>query len=195
MAPIAETPKSIDFHEDYLALIDFFMNEICIFKNDVISNEQYVDQILGDSNISFQTIKLNAKIELLEKENMELRRIVINKKIIIQKLCSNKNISKEIPKNDKTGWSTNKHEECSFCKKVTECPNLQKENIPRHGQDPNQIDKNENNMSKQLTKIRLNKHTNYLQSKNLERNKNQPNTEEHQDVHQWPKGAIEIIGD
>ena len=79
------------------------MNEICIFKNDVISNEQYVDQILGDSNISFQTIKLNAKIELLEKENMELRRIVINKKIIIQKLCSKKNISKEIPKNDKTG--------------------------------------------------------------------------------------------
>ena len=50
-------------------------------------------------------------------------------------------------------------------------------------------------MSKQLTKIRLNKHTNYLQSKNLERNKNQPNTEEHQDAHQWPKGAIEIIGD
>ena len=45
----------------------------------------------------FSNIKFNAKIELLEKENMELRRIVINKKIIIQKLCSNKNISKEIP--------------------------------------------------------------------------------------------------
>ena len=40
-----------------------------------------------------QTTKLIAKIELLEKENMELRRMVINKKIIIQKLSSNKNFT------------------------------------------------------------------------------------------------------
>ena len=40
-----------------------------------------------------QTTKLIAKIELLEKENMELRRMVINKEIIIQKLSSNKNIT------------------------------------------------------------------------------------------------------
>ena len=40
-----------------------------------------------------QTTKLIAKIELLEKENMELRRMVINKKITIQKLSSNKNIT------------------------------------------------------------------------------------------------------
>ena len=32
---------------------------------------------------------------------MELRRIVINKEIIIQKLSSNKYVTKEIPKNDK----------------------------------------------------------------------------------------------
>ena len=62
MAPIAETPKSIDFHEDYLALIDFFMNEICIFKNDVVSNKQYFDQILWDSNISFQISNLTLKL-------------------------------------------------------------------------------------------------------------------------------------
>ena len=35
--------------------------------------------------------------------------------------------------------------------------------------DSNQIDRNENNINKQLTEIRLNKHKNYLQSKNLER--------------------------
>ena len=42
---------------------------------------------------------------------MELWRIVINKKIIIQILSSNKNMTKEIPKNDKTKCSTNKGEE------------------------------------------------------------------------------------
>ena len=62
-----------------------------------------VDQVLADANISSQTSKLIAKIELLEKENMELRRIVINKEIIIQKLSSDKNILKEIPKKWQNG--------------------------------------------------------------------------------------------
>ena len=60
---------------------------------------------------------------------MELRRIVINKKIIIQKPSSNKNITKEISKNDKTDCPTNRGEEYSFCESVTECPNPPKENI------------------------------------------------------------------
>ena len=55
-----------------------------------LSNKQHVDQVLADANISFQTSKLITKIELLEKENVELRRIVINKEMIIQKLSSNK---------------------------------------------------------------------------------------------------------
>ena len=38
---------------------------------------------------------------------MELRRIVISKEIIIQKLSSNKNITKEISKNDKMDCPTN----------------------------------------------------------------------------------------
>ena len=57
-------------------------------------------QVLVDPNISSQTSKLITKIELLEKENMELRRIVINKEIIIQRFSSSKNITKEIPQND-----------------------------------------------------------------------------------------------
>ena len=57
-------------------------------------------QVLVDANISSQTSKLITKIELLEKENMELRRIVINKEIIIQRFSSSKNITKEIPQND-----------------------------------------------------------------------------------------------
>ena len=157
-----------------LALKDFFINEICVLRNEVISNKQYVDQVSADANTSAQTSKLNAKIELLEKENMELKRIVINKEIIIQKLSANKNITKEIPKNEKTDCSTNKDEEYSFCEIVTECPNPPNENI-HHKNDSNQIDKNENNINKQLTEIRLNKHKNYLQSKNFERNKNQSN--------------------
>ena len=83
--PIAVTPKNSHFHADYLALKDFFINKICVVRNEVISNKQYVDQVLADANISSQTSKLIAKSELLEKENMELRRIVINKEIIIQK--------------------------------------------------------------------------------------------------------------
>ena len=35
----------------------------------------------------------------------------------------------------------------------------------------------------------------YLQSKNLERNRNQKNNEEQHDVHQWPRGTVAIIGD
>ena len=50
--------------------------------------------------------------------------------------------------------------------------------------DSKQIDKNENNINKQLTEIRHNKHKIYLQSKNLEKNRNQTNNEERQDVHQ-----------
>ena len=84
--PIAVTPKNSEFHADYLALKDFFINEICVLRNEVISNKQYVDQVLADANISSQTSKLIAKIELLEKENKKLRRIVINKEIIIQEL-------------------------------------------------------------------------------------------------------------
>ena len=99
--PIAVTPKNSEFHADYLALKDFFINEICVLHNEVISNKQYVDQVLADATISSQTSKLITKIELLEKKNMELRRIVINKEIIIQKHFSNKNITKEIPKNYK----------------------------------------------------------------------------------------------
>ena len=60
---------------------------------------------------------------------MELRRIISNKEIIMQKLSSNKKIMKKIPKNDKTDCSTNKGEEYSFCESVTECPNPSKENI------------------------------------------------------------------
>ena len=60
---------------------------------------------------------------------MELRRIVINKEIIIQKHFSNKNITKEIPKNYKTDCLTNRAEEYSFCESVTECQNSSKENI------------------------------------------------------------------
>ena len=102
---------------------------------------------------------------------MELRRIVINKEIIIQKLSSNKTITKEIPKNDKTECSTNKGEEYSFCESVTECQNPPKENIHQK-KDSKQIDKNENNINKQLTEICHNKHKNYLQSKIVERNRN-----------------------
>ena len=127
--PIAVTPKNSEFHADYLALKDFFINEICVLRNEVISNKQHVDQVLADANISSQTSKLIAKIELLEKENMELRRIVINKEIIIQELSSNKNVTKEIPENDKTDCSTNKDEEYSFCESVTEYQNPPKENI------------------------------------------------------------------
>ena len=54
---------------------------------------------------------------------MDLRRIVINKEIIIQKLSSNKNMTKEIPKYDKTVCSTHKGQEYSFCESVTECQN------------------------------------------------------------------------
>ena len=89
-APIAVTPKNTDFHVDYLALKNFFVNEVCALRNEVISNKQYVDQVLADANISSQTSKLIAKIELLEKEYMELRRIVINNEIITQELSSKK---------------------------------------------------------------------------------------------------------
>ena len=58
-----------------------------------------------------------------------------------------------------------------------------------------QIDKNENIINKQLTEIRHNKYKNYLQSKNLERNRNQSNNEERQNVHQWPTRTVAIIGD
>ena len=56
------TAENTDFHADYFALKDFFINEICVLRNEVISNKQYVDQVLADANISSQTSKLNAKI-------------------------------------------------------------------------------------------------------------------------------------
>ena len=151
-APVV-TAKNTNFHADYPALKDFFINEICVLRNEVISNKQYVDQVLADANISSQTSKVNAKIELLEKENMKLRSIVINKEIIIQKLSANKNKTKEIPKNEKTDCSTNKDEEYSFCEIVTECPNPPNENIIHHKKDFNQVGKNETNINKQLTDI------------------------------------------
>ena len=113
------------------------INEICVLRNEVISNKQYVDQVLADANVSSQTSKLNAKIELLEKGNMKLRRIVISKETAIQKLSSNKNITKEIPENDKTDSLTNKCEEYSFCKSVTESLNPPNENITHHKKDSN----------------------------------------------------------
>ena len=61
--------------------------------------------------------------------------------------------------------------------------------------DSKQIYKNKNNINKQLTEIRHNKHKNYLQSKNLKKNRNQSNNGERQDVHQRPKEAAAIIGD
>ena len=61
--------------------------------------------------------------------------------------------------------------------------------------DSKQIDKNENNINKQLTEIHHNKHKIYLQSKNLERNRNQTNNEERQDVHQWPRRTVAITDD
>ena len=183
LAPIAAIPKNTDFHADYLALKDFFINEICILRNEVISNKPYVDQVSADANISPQTSKLTAKIQLLEKENVELRRIVINKEIIIQKLSSNKNIMKEIPKYDKTDCPTNEGDQYSFCKSATECQNPAKENIYQK-LGSTQIEKNESNINKQLTEIRRNKHKNCLQSKNLVRSRNQSNNEGCQDVHQ-----------
>ena len=102
---------------------------------------------------------------------MELRRIVINKEIIIQKLSSNKNITKKYQKITKRmDCSINKGEEYSFCESVTECQNLPKENI--HQRKTKQIDKNEDNINKQLIEIRHNNRKNYLQSKNLGENRN-----------------------
>ena len=68
---------------------------------------------------------------------MELRRIANNKEIILQKLSSNKNITKEILKNDKTDCSTNKGEEYSFWESVAEYPNPPNENIIHHKKDSN----------------------------------------------------------
>ena len=57
-----------------LALKAFFINEIRVLRKEVISNKQYVDQVLANGNISSQTSKFIAKVELLEKENMEIIR-------------------------------------------------------------------------------------------------------------------------
>ena len=84
---------------------------------------------------------------------MELRRIVIKNQIITQELSSKKNITKEIPKNDKTDYPTNKREEYSFCQSVTECQNLPKENILLKKYSK-QTEKNENNINRQLTEVR-----------------------------------------
>ena len=58
-----------------------------------------------------------------------------------------------------------------------------------------QIDKNKNNKKKQQTEIRHNKDKIYLQSKNLERNRNQTNIEKCQDAYLWPRETVAIIGD
>ena len=63
------TAENTDFHAVYLALKDFFINEIWGLRNEEISDKQYVDQILADANISSQTSKLNAKIEYGVVEN------------------------------------------------------------------------------------------------------------------------------
>ena len=156
---------------------------MCVLRNEIISNKQYFDQVLADANVSSQTSKLIAKIELLEKENMELRRTVINKEIIIQKLFSNKNITKEIPKNDKTDFRLTKMKNTLSAKVLQNVQIYQKKTSIKE-KDSVQIDKSENNINKQLTEICHNKHKNYFQSKNLERNRNQSNKEERQDVHQ-----------
>ena len=75
----------------------------------------------------------------LKKEYIELKRIVFNKEIIIQKLSSSKNIKNKIPKNNKTDCSTINGEGNSICKKVTKCQNPPKENVAHHGQDSSQI--------------------------------------------------------
>ena len=62
----------------------------------------------------------------------------------------------KIAKNDKTDCSTNKREEYTFRKSVTECQNPPKENIHQ------KKDSNENNINKQLTEIGHNKHKIYL---------------------------------
>ena len=67
---------------------------------------------------------------------------------------------------------------------------IKREHYPSKKKDSNQIDKNENNINKQLTETRHNNHENYLQSKNLKKNQNQSNKEVHQDLHQWPKGTV-----
>ena len=79
--------------------------------------------------------------------------------------------------------------------KVLQNVQIHQKKISIKKKDSKQIDKNENSIDKQLTEIRHNKHKNYFHSKNLERNRNQSNKEERQDVHQWPKGTIAIIGD
>ena len=56
--------------------------------------------------------------------------------------------------------------------------------------DFKQIDKTDNNINKQLTEIRHNKHKVYLQRKNLDRNKNQTNNEERQNVRQWSRRTV-----
>ena len=61
-APIAVTRKNRNFHADYLALKDFFINEICVLRKEVISIKQYVDQVLADANIISKTRKLIPKI-------------------------------------------------------------------------------------------------------------------------------------
>ena len=182
---IAVNPKNTYFHADYLTLKDLLINEICVLRNEVISNRQYIDQVLADANISSQISKLIAKIELLEKENMELTRIVINKEIIIQKLSSNTNIRKEIPKNDKSDCPTNKGEEYS---------NPPEENIHRK-KILRRLTKTKITSTNKITEIRHNQHKNYLQSKNSEKNTNQSSKEERQNVYQWPKETVAIIGD
>ena len=54
---------------------------------------------------------------------MDLKRIAINEEVIIEKLPSNKYITRDKTKNDKTDCSANEGES------VTECPNLPIENI------------------------------------------------------------------
>ena len=104
---------------------------------------------------------------------MELRRIVINKEIITQKLSSSKNLTtKRIVR------LTNMRN-IFFCEKITECPNPPKETIVNHRQDFNQTNENENKINKQQIEIRQNKHKSYFQSKNLDRYKDQSNKEEH----------------
>ena len=54
----------------------------------------------------------------------------------------------------------------SFCESVREYQNPPKENVHQK-KDSKQIDRSENNIKKQLTESRHNKHKSYLQSKIL----------------------------
>ena len=187
-APTVSTPNAVDKKSSFIDSANSFL---LLAPVTVTAKNTDVDQVLADANISSPTSNLNAKIELLEKENVELRRIVINKEAIRQKLPSKKTYRKNTKKWRSGFFDLDTLD--SFCEVLRNVQIHQNKTFIK--KDSNQIDKNENKINKQLTEIHHNKHKTYLQSKNLERNKNQSNKEECQDVHYWPKRTVATIGD